>query len=183
MEIEEWHPPGAGGAMPAGPEAFPRRGVNSLATVGQRALARVLDGLLVLAVWSPIALVVVLVRGDGPGASADEVRDAATALDYVAVVAPLAVILVLYETVCVTLWGQTVGKLATGVRVARLANGRCPLWWEAALRIGLPAVVATVPVMGIAPAVAMALFTTAGFDPMSRNLVDKAAGTVVVRSR
>jgi uncharacterized RDD family membrane protein YckC len=61
-------------------------------------------------------------------------------------------------------------------------NGRCPLWWESALRIGLPAVVAAVP-LPLALAVAVGLFTTAGFDPMRRNITDRAAGTVVVRAR
>jgi uncharacterized RDD family membrane protein YckC len=180
VEIDEWHPP-TQDPMPVGPQSFPRTGANSLATVGQRAFARSLDGLLLLGVWGPIALVILYVRtGGGDPQAAEEM---AAPLDYVWMVAPLVVLAVVYETICLSLWGQTLGKLAAGIRVARLVNGRCPLWWESALRIGLPGVVATVPAFGIAPAVALALFTTAGFDPMRRNLVDKAAGTVVVRAR
>ncbi|HEX7135284.1 MAG TPA: RDD family protein [Iamia sp.] len=180
VEIEEWHPPSEH-SMPSGPQSFPRTGVNSLATVGQRALARGLDSILLLTVWSPIFVVVLVIRSGGDAAAAEEMGS--TPLDYVLVFGPLVALAVLYETVCITLWGQTLGKLAIGVRVARLVNGRCPLWWESALRIGLPGVVATVPLWGVAPAVALALFTTAGFDPMHRNLVDRAAGTVVVRAR
>src|SRR5690606_31735966 len=87
-----------------------------------------------------------------------------------------------YETVCVTLWGQTLGKLVCGVRVARLVNGRCPLWWEAGLRVALPGVVGAIP-HPAALAASIAIYAVAVVDPLRRTLADRAAGTVVVRAR
>jgi uncharacterized RDD family membrane protein YckC len=177
MEIEEWHPP-TDARMPVGPQSFPRTGVNSLATLGSRGLARAIDALLLGVPYSLIvSLVFLIIEGGDPAEPMEQ-----TAQTYIAVLAPLLVIAVIYETVAITLWGQTLGKLAVGIRVARQVNGRCPLWWESALRIGLPAVVAAIP-LPFAVAVAMGLYTTAGFDPMRRNITDRAAGTVVVRAR
>ena len=42
-----------------------------------------------------------------------------------------AVLAVAYEAPLVAWRGQTVGKLALGIKVARLDNGRPPLWWQA----------------------------------------------------
>ena len=164
---------------PSGRQSFPRTGVNSLASLGARGLARILDALVVAIPYSLVASIVLLVvNGTDSGTETME----PTARSYVVVMVPLLVLAVLYETVATTLWGQTLGKLAIGIRVARQVNGRCPLWWESALRIGLPTVVAAVP-LPLALAVAIGLFTTAGFDPMRRNITDRAAGTVVVRAR
>lgn len=179
MEIEEWHPPSET-PMPVGPQSFPRTGVNSLASLGQRGLARVLDGLLIAVPYMVVASLVVTIANGGDPDAAEQMEP--TVRGYVALFAPLVGLVAVYETIAITLWGQTLGKLALGIRVARQVNGRCPLWWESALRIGIVAVVAVIP-HPIAPAVAMGLFTTAGFDPMRRNLTDRAAGTVVVRSR
>ena len=179
VEIDEWHPPSEN-PMPAGPQSFPRTGVNSLASLGARGVARTLDALVVAVPYSIVASIVLLIV-NGTDSGTTETMEP-TARSYVVLVVPLLVLAVLYETVAVTLWGQTLGKLALGVRVARQVNGRCPLWWESALRIGLPAVVAAVP-LPLALAVAIGLFTTAGFDPMRRNITDRAAGTVVVRAR
>jgi uncharacterized RDD family membrane protein YckC len=177
VEIEEWHPPGEN-PMPVGPQSFPRTGVNSLAALGARGLARTIDTLLVGIPYFGIAFsILLLVNGtETPDETVPTTRS------WVAIWGPLAGVLLLYETVTVTLWGQTLGKAVMGIRVARQVNGRCPLWWEAALRIGLVAVILVIP-HELALAVAMGLFTTAGFDPMRRNLTDRAAGTVVVRSR
>ncbi|QYG92406.1 RDD family protein [Iamia sp. SCSIO 61187] len=179
MEIEEWHPP-SHQQMPEGPQSFPRTGVNSLATLGARGLARTIDTLVIGIPYFGIVFLVMLIANGGDSSEAEAVE--VSTRGWVAVWGPLALTLLVYETVTVALWGQTLGKLIVGIRVARQANGRCPLWWEAALRIGLVAVILVIPHQ-LALAVAMGLFTTAGFDPMRRNLTDRAAGTVVVRAR
>lgn len=179
MEIEEWHPP-TEQTMPEGPQSFPRTGVNSLAPLGARGLARIIDTLVIGIPYFGVAFVVMLIASGGDSAEAEAVE--VTTRGWVTLWGPLAAILLVYETLTVSRWGQTLGKLVVGIRVARQANGRCPLWWEAALRIGLVAVVLVIPHQ-LALAVAMGLFTTAGFDPMRRNLTDRAAGTVVVRAR
>jgi len=180
MEIDEWHPPSQT-PMPVGPQSFPRTGVNSLASLGARGLARTLDTLLIgIPYFTVVGTLMVVASGATSGDDASTIEIGTDG--WVAIWGPLAIILVVYETVGVTLWGQTLGKAVVGIRVARQVNGRCPLWWEAALRIGVVSVVLVIPHQ-LALAVAMGLFTTAGFDPMRRNITDRAAGTVVVRAR
>lgn len=179
IDIDEWHPP-SDTKMPVGPQSFPRTGVNSLATLGSRGVARTLDTLLIGIPYFGLVFFVMFLASGGDPAQAEASEP--TTRSWVAVWGPLAAVLVVYETIAVALWGQTIGKAIVGIRVARQVNGRCPLWWEAALRIGLVAVVLVIPHQ-LALAVAMGLFTTAGFDPMRRNLTDRAAGTVVVKSR
>lgn len=178
VEIDEWHPP-SGASQPTGPQSFPRTGINSLAPLGARALARTLDALVLGLPYLMVAAAVVVVAGLAEP-TPEQVGN--TARTYVILMAPAVVLAVVYETICITLWGQTLGKLVVGIRVARQANGRCPLWWEAALRIAVPGVVVVIP-HGLASIVAVSLFSVAAFDGLRRNVPDRAAGTVVVRAR
>jgi uncharacterized RDD family membrane protein YckC len=176
VEIDEWHPP-TQAQHPEGPDAFPAAGVNSLAAIWTRAIARSIDTVIVM-IPALVVLSVVAVAS-GPGGS-DEV-EASPALQ-ASVTGTIFLVSFLYETIGVTVWGQTLGKLLCGIRVARLLNGRCPLWWEAGLRVALPGVVAAVP-HPAALAASLAIYAVALFDPMRRTLADRAAGTVVVRAR
>ncbi|HXH55920.1 RDD family protein [Iamia sp.] len=178
VERDEWHPP-TQATMPDGPESFPDTGVNSLASIGARWLARFIDTM-VLGVPFTIGLtiVAVIVAGGAPDPETTMTSDSAMAWTWGAAIG----LALAYETLTVFLWGQTLGKLVLGVRVVRLANGRCPLWWEAALRVTLPGAVAVIP-HPLAKAAAIGLFGVAIFDPMRRSVSDRAAGTVVVRAR
>ena len=63
VEIEEWHPPSET-PMPVGPQSFPRTGVNSLASLGARGVARILDALIIGIPYSAIGgLVLLAVNG------------------------------------------------------------------------------------------------------------------------
>lgn len=178
IDGDEWHPP-TPVTMPVGPQSFPDAGVNSLAPVGLRAAARALDWVLIsipaFVVFSIAALTTVGLEGDAE----DMAGDATLALWFTASAFLFGF---LYETVCLTRWGQTLGKLIVGLRVARQVNGRCPLWWEAGIRVALPGLVSAVP-HPAAPVGALVLYVAASFDPMRRSIPDRAAGTVVVRSR
>ena len=112
----------SGATMPLEPGAFPRTGVNSLAPTGARP-GPVLDAL-VLGV--PYLLVLSLIGLVISGADQSE-PPALSCADLDPVPGPAISLAIVYEMVCTTLWGQTVGKLAFGLRVARLSNGRCPL--------------------------------------------------------
>jgi uncharacterized RDD family membrane protein YckC len=180
VQTEEWHPPVAE-PFPSGPESFPATGVNSLATITSRWVARVVDSLLV-AVPVGLATTVVIVAQAGGDPTAETATAESTATAQAVMWGAIVALAVVYETVAVARWGQTVGKALMGIRVARQVNGRCPVWWEAALRIGLPGVVAAIP-HPLARVAAMAMFVVAMFDPLRRGLPDRAAGTVVVRSR
>jgi uncharacterized RDD family membrane protein YckC len=176
VEIDEWHPP-TQAHHPEGPDSFPATGVNSLAAIWTRAIARAIDTVVVMVPALVVFAIVAVVAGpDGPDeTSASPVLQAS-------VTGTIFLTSFLYETISITVWGQTVGKLLCGIRVARLVNGRCPLWWEAGLRVALPGVVGAVP-HPAALAASLAIYAVALFDPMRRTLADRAAGTVVVRAR
>lgn len=165
--------------MPDGPDSFPARGVNSLASPGSRGMARLLD-LTVLSV--PLFVAYSIAALVASGGSPDPETTLASESAYVWMWGSAIGLAVVYETICVTLWGQTLGKLVLGLRVVRQVNGRCPLWWEAAIRIALPGAVAVIP-SPLAKAAAVALYIVAVSDPIRRSVPDRAAGTVVVRSR
>jgi uncharacterized RDD family membrane protein YckC len=158
-------------AIPTGPESFPATGPNALAQPWTRAVARIADTVIVLAPFLFIVVVVLAITG--------HLEDQ----DFPLWVRPLwAVMTVSYEVPLLAWRGQTVGKLALGIKVARLDNGRPPLWHQAAMRIGIPTVLITIPhPLGIVAA--SAVYFSSSWDTMRRGVHDKAAGTVVVASR
>lgn len=170
--MESWSPPEQA-ASSAGPDRFPTAGVNSLASVWVRAGARFIDTVL-LAI--PVALALTISVAASGTESTEEVTIP------VWTIATWFGLTFLYETIGTTLWGQTIGKLICGVRVARIDNGRCPLWWQAGIRVAIPGVVGSVA-HPLASFVVMGLYVAAAFDALRRTVPDRAAGTVVVRSR
>ncbi|MEJ7585538.1 MAG: RDD family protein [Acidimicrobiales bacterium] len=169
-------PTSSGSPIPSGPESFPATGRNALAKVGLRAVARLLD-LVVIGV--PLVLVVavaLLATGYDP----DTATEAETLPPWL--VATWFGAVFSYETVAVALTGRTLGKLAVGIRVARLDDGGRPLWWQAGIRVALPAVVATIP-NPLTQLVYVGIYLTSQFDAMGRGIHDKAAGTIVVTTR
>jgi len=158
-------------AIPTGPDSFPATGPNALARPWTRAVARLADTVIVTIPFLVVVLIVLGVTG--------HLEDQ----DFPLWVRPLwALMAVAYEVPLLAWRGQTVGKLALGIKAARLDNGRPPLWHQAAMRIGLPAVVLSIP-HPLAIVAASALYCSSGWDTMGRGVHDKAAGTVVVASR
>ncbi|MBI2711125.1 MAG: RDD family protein [Actinobacteria bacterium] len=160
--------------MPTGPDSFPASGANSLASIARRAVARAVDWALLGLALAGVAFVLSLDPLNGepvsPGA-----RAVALALSW-------ALMNVVYEGVLTTWRGRTLGKAAVGIRVARLVDGRSPLWWQSGMRVGVPVVVEVVPGLLGAFAVGV-IYWAAAWDPMRRGLHDRAAGTVVVNVR
>jgi len=156
--------------MPTGPDSFPATGVNSLASYGVRAAARIIDTLIIAGPVLLAATVVLAERG-----TADQGFPRWSAAVWFALA-------VTYDTVLVAWKGQTVGMLAVGIKVARIDNGRRPSWAHAGIRIALPAMAAALP-FDYAIVVYSGIFTTAAWNPMRRGWHDKAAGTVVVATR
>lgn len=118
---------------------FPQRGPGSVAGVGPRVLAIVID-------WLPCTVAAQLLTTN-PASSALALFAALTALS-------------------IALFGRTPGYAAAGLRLARL-DGRRP-------GVG-PAVIRTVLLCLLIPPVV--------YDADGRGLHDRAAGTVVLRSR
>jgi uncharacterized RDD family membrane protein YckC len=168
--VEDWQteaPP----VQPTDRDSFPTTGPNALARPWLRVMARLADTAIVAAPFFVIVGVLLAATG--------HLQDS----EFPLWVRPLwAVLAVAYEVPLLAWRGETVGKLALGIKVARLDNGRPPLWWQAAIRIGLPAVMMSIPnPLGVVAA--SALYFSSSWDPMGRGAHDKAAGTVVVASR
>ncbi len=158
--------------VPASPEQFPASGPNSLPTIQQRAIARMVDLFIVL---TPV-LVVTL--------SFIEIDDGTVNVDAI----PWWVLLVqfgvavVYETVLLAVWGTTVGKWAMGLKVVRYADGKRPDLGRSAQRTALPNVFVVIAL----PFVAVMQWVVYGSSlrhPLRRGWHDRYAGTLVVRSR
>lgn len=158
--------------VPTTPDQFPATGPNSLPTIQQRAIARMVDLFIVLA---PV-LVVTL--------SFIEIEDGTVNVDSI----PWWVLLVqfgvavVYETVLLATWGTTVGKWAVGLKVVRYADGKKPDAARATQRTALPNIFVVIAL----PFVAVMQWVVYGSSlshPLRRGWHDRYAGTLVVRSR
>lgn len=144
--------------------------VDLLATVGQRGVARVVDWIVVFAVWFAVL---------GPVAETND--DDVSVPAWAAAVAVCVVIV--YETAFVAWRGQTPGKMLMSIRVVDVRSGEPPPAVMALLRVApVGGVVAVLPGQ-IFPVVLVVLYFTAGFARDSRGLLDRLARTVVVQTR
>lgn len=169
MGDDDWYPPSTR-TMPTEPADFPSSGRNSLALFAPRALARILDAALI---GFPVLLIGLATVLPSQGNEAELPRWTS---------AVWFVLVIVYETALVAWRGQTLGKLVMGVKVGRIDNGRPPPWWQAAIRIALPAAAAGLPFQWAIIAYS-AIYSTVMWNPLRRGLHDQAAGTVVVASR
>ena len=87
----------------------------------------------------------------------------------------------IYEIGMLVARGATVGKLATGMRVARVADGEKPQLQDAAIRWAVPGIAGLIPVAGGLISLLDALWCL--WDPNRQCLHDKAAKTVVVSTK
>lgn len=139
---------------------------DEIATIGSRIVARLIDWILLGAFW------VVL------GGSMSQTVDDAVVIPAWAVLTWMAVVLV-YETAMVAWRGQTLGKMATGIKIVNAADGAKPNLWAAFARV---APVGLTMVLGrIFPIVMVFVYFSAAFMPSNRGILDKAASTAVVK--
>lgn len=157
---------------PRDPAAYPPDGPGSLASIGQRAIARIVDTAL-LAV--PLSIVSLVWFADTNG---DEVSISAP----VWVIAIFFALDLTYEVTMVRIFGRTLGKVLVGIRIVRLPDGQRPDWGQAGVRFLVPGVADAIPVW-FSGFFAIGIYLTAMFDPAYRGVHDKAAGTVVLRAR
>jgi uncharacterized RDD family membrane protein YckC len=144
--------------------------VDLLATVGQRAVARVVDWIVVFAVWFAVL-----------GPVADTNGDDVSVPAWAAAVA--VVVVLVYETFFVAWRGQTPGKMLINIRIVDIADGEPPSVVMALLRVvPVAGIVAVLPGQ-IFPIVLVVVHFTAGFARDSRGVLDRLARTVVVQTR
>jgi len=141
---------------------------DPLAPLARRALAQVIDGLLI---GVPLFVLTVSIGGDLSDSDNDN-------LLWLTVLW-LAVSLV-YSTAFVAISGATIGKRIVKIKVVNRADGSPVGWTYAAVRALVPTVAGLIPVIGFA--LNIAVYVRAFFHPLRQGLHDAAAGTVVVRS-
>lgn len=157
---------------PKDPEGYPEAGPGSLASIGQRAVARIIDTALIAVPLSVVSLVWFTETTDGE----------------LSIDAPIWVLAIffavdlVYEVTMVRMFGRTLGKMALGIRIVRIPDGAHPDWGQSGVRYLVPGVADAIPVW-FSGLFAIGIYLTAMFDPAYRGVHDKAAGTLVLRSR
>lgn len=168
-------------------------GTVQLATMGQRLLARLVDGLIIGAVFA-IIMFAGLASSIGIGSSAADcdpnspdyyscVNDQADkALGGLAaafaVIAMVAGLMLLYEWLMIGITGATLGKRAVGLRVVKETTGEVPGIGAAFIRYIIPIVGAFLCYIGAALVYLSPFFDNSG---KLQGWHDRAAGTLVIK--
>lgn len=159
---------------------------GSVASMGARLLARIIDGLLVGAV----AFAIMIPLGIGAFHSANTVTNAdgttTTTFNgsfltaFIVSVSIFALIGIFYEVGFIALRGATLGKQAMGVKVVRSDNGGLPGWGTSFVRWIIPTAASFACSL-----LALLVYISPFFDGTHRNQGwhDKAANTFVIRTR
>jgi uncharacterized RDD family membrane protein YckC len=148
---------------------LPQDGPNSLAGPGQRLLARILDSVIIGVAF--FILFFVIIAAAGGLEQADEGLGGLSAVGFIVPFAGL----VLYEVGLTATRGQTVGKMALGIRVVDEATGQPPGWGPSFVRWVVPLVMGFVPFLTLVDALWLL------WDANRQCLHDKAAKTLVIR--
>ena len=141
---------------------------QELASVGQRVVGALLDGVLISMVVVIPLLLGIVVFDDLDGQPPAWIALLLFAFGAVYTIVPTA------------LWGQTPGKIAVGTRVVAEEDGSLPGWRRSALRWALPGALGRLPVVGLW--VSLAVMGSLVVDPRRRGLHDRVAGTIVVKA-
>ena len=140
---------------------------DRLASVGQRAVAQLLDGLII---GIPLFILTYSFGGD--------ITDTEDSNLLWLTLLWLGVSL-FYNTALVATTGATLGKRIMKLRVVNRTDGSPVNWTYAAVRALVPTLAGVVPVIGFA--LNIAVYVRAFFHPFRQGLHDAAAGTIVVR--
>lgn len=150
-----------------------------LASPGARLGARVLDWIITVAV---IFLLVALgIAGAVSSTDADSGEGAGLGLGVLLIFGLLAMLFgVVYEVSMTALKGQTLGKMATSVKVVRADNGALVGWGKAIGRWLIPALLSLIPFIGWL--LSLLVFVSLTWDRTRQGWHDKAAGTIVIKA-
>ena len=86
----------------------------------------------------------------------------------------------LYDPALIAVRGQTVGKMATRIRVVRADNRELPSWGRSFGRWAAPGALMFIP--GVGFLLALICYASLTWDASRRGWHDKAAGTIVVKA-
>ena len=140
---------------------------DRLASIGQRALAQLIDSVII---GIPLFFVSTAISGDLTEADSGQLL--------LVTVLWLGVSL-FYNTAMIAIYGATIGKRVMKLLVVNRADGSAVTWTYAAVRALIPTVAGLIPVIGLAAN--LVVYLRAVFHPLRQGLHDAAAGTIVVR--
>ena len=118
---------------------IPGMGTVKVATIGSRALARIIDSVILYAVVG--ILYFIFIGGTAAATNDGTVSDGETAGilgGFFAFLGISVLITILYELLLTAFKGQTVGKMVMGIKVVRSADGQVPGFGPAFMRWLLP---------------------------------------------
>ena len=169
----------AGGGVPGQSVEVAGR-IHTLATTGQRAVARLVDGLIavvVVGVLYGLAVVTVLSTSTTDAAGGTQPSGAGIAVALV-IMGSLFVFGVLYEVAFVATSGATPGKKLAHIKVVRSFDGQIPGWGPATVRWVVPFGAGI-----LCGALQLLVYLSFLFDGVRKQgWHDKAASTYVVAS-
>lgn len=148
--------------------------VVELASPGARFGARILDCIAVTIIVIGVILLGVF------GAAGVSGSDGASAAVFFTSVLVGAAVFLLYEVVQIALWGQTLGKRASNVKVVNAVNGGVPGWGKAIGRWAIPGLLWLIPFVG--PLLTGLCYLSLVWDRVRQGWHDRSAGTLVVRT-
>lgn len=148
-----------------------------LAGPGARLGARVLDSLII---GVPAILLFAVVLRAAIGADTDSEEGVAAIVSLFLLPSVLAAIGVAYEVSMIALKGQTLGKMATSVKVVRSDNGELVGWGKSVGRWIIPVLLSVIPYIGWI--LALLVYVSLTWDKTRQGWHDKAAGTIVVKA-
>ncbi len=178
-------PPPPPGPVPGGPQAT--KGWATLGTGGAVELAgpfgrlgaRIIDAVIMIVVSIILLAVGVL---SVIGISSEDVTDEESATGvavFIGFALVGAAVGIIYEVSMIALKGQTLGKMATKIKVVRADNGLVPGWGKSIGRWIIPAALGFVPFVG--GLLSILVYVSLLWDKVRQGWHDKAAGTLVVK--
>lgn len=176
-------PPAPGGQAYLNPQAMTgwanlgTGGTVELASPGARLGARILDIMIVVGALTILGVLYV-VAAFGSDSDSDSASAFAAAL--VVLVLLAAAIGLLYEVTMIATRGQTLGKMATSIKVVRADNGLVPGWGKSIGRWFIPALLPIIPFVGWI--LSLLVYVSFLWDRARQGWHDKAAGTLVVKA-
>ena len=177
-------PPPPPDPTPGGPQAatgWATTGTGEsvqLASPGARLGARILDIVIVT-----VALIILAALGVGIALAGSSNSDDASAFSVGALVVSVllaAAVGLLYEVTMIATRGQTLGKMATSIKVVRADNGLVPGWGKSIGRWIIPALLPIIPLVGWI--LSLLVYISLLWDRARQGWHDKAAGTLVVKA-
>lgn len=162
-------------------------GPAKVATVARRLGAMALDGVFTAVVVIPLLFVGIFVVSHGIGATCNMNSicgsDAFGLFMFLAALAAVLLASLLYQWLMIALLGQTLGKMALGVKVVRSDTGEVPGLGKALGRCATVWGAGLVPLLG--SVLSLLMYVSVFFDNTGRNQTwyDKAAGTQVIYLR